>query len=286
MKDSRSPTSTTSAILSGTKLTAGPEAGASRIIYPTSCFGLPLTKLRNDKALTPFFGSNNSAFISPHYPLHPIVDHIGRESSFGRGSQGFGRGAGIRNTNHNHIARHNTTIPDNAVEKIDHRLPLHTGSDGNTTTTRMDRTFPGSAPGGNWTRSIINSTSSSVNSSVSSKKQKSLLVEESTRCNESKRVYIDKVHDLDVLCGRGGKSNHHCGNKLYRQVVNDMKMNYRSIDGKKAKTNLSQAIVNHVIGYGARYVKKEDSTGRYYLLSHAEARKKTSQALREIKETK
>ena len=52
------------------------------------------------------------------------------------------------------------------------------------------------------------------------------------------------------------------------------------------KTDLSRAIVEHVCNYGGRFVKKEDMTGRYYILTKAEARKKTSQALRETKELK
>merc|ERR1712151_1284415 len=29
---------------------------------------------------------------------------------------------------------------------------------------------------------------------------------------EGERLYIDKIRDMDVLCGRGGRSNHHPGN--------------------------------------------------------------------------
>jgi hypothetical protein len=99
-----------------------------------------------------------------------------------------------------------------------------------------------------------------------------------------KRVYLEKAGDLDVLCGRGGKSNHHPGNKRYRQVVSEMKLSYRAIGTKSAKTDLSRAIVDHVYKYGGRFIKMEK--GKYYVLSVAEGRKKTSQALREMKEVK
>jgi hypothetical protein len=83
-----------------------------------------------------------------------------------------------------------------------------------------------------------------------------------------------------------GKSNHHSGNKRYRQVVSEMKRTYQSTGAKTAKTDLSRAIVEHVVGYGGRFLKKDESTGQYFLLTKAQARRKTSQALRETKELK
>ena len=95
-------------------------------------------------------------------------------------------------------------------------------------------------------------------------------------------VYVDTIRDTDVLCGRGGRSNHHPGNKRYRCVVSEMKSAYQMQEAKCNKTDLSRSIVDHVCQYGGRFIKKE-STGRYYVLTRGEARKKTSQALRETK---
>ncbi|CAB9510450.1 expressed unknown protein [Seminavis robusta] len=103
---------------------------------------------------------------------------------------------------------------------------------------------------------------------------------------KAERTYIDEVQGIDILCGRGGRSNHHPGNKQYRQVVSEMKQYYRETEGKSGKTELSRAIVDHVCDDGQRFVKKDESVGRYYILSKAEARKKTSQALRETKSLK
>lgn len=100
------------------------------------------------------------------------------------------------------------------------------------------------------------------------------------------RIYIDDIREWDVLCGRGGRSNHHPGNKRYRHVVSEMKMMYRRTEAKTVKTDLSRAIVEHVCAYGGRFIKKDEDAGRYYVLTKAEARKKTSQALRETKELK
>lgn len=62
-----------------------------------------------------------------------------------------------------------------------------------------------------------------------------------------------------------------------------MKAMYRTTEAKAVKTDLSRAIVDHVCNYGGRFIKRDEKTGRYHMLSKAEARKKTSQALRETK---
>lgn len=102
-----------------------------------------------------------------------------------------------------------------------------------------------------------------------------------------------ELRDTDILCGRGGRSNHHVGNKRFRKVVSQMKASYKTIGSKTAKTELSRAIVDHVHGYGGRFLKHQDKNNNsnachknstsYVVLSAAEARKKTSQALREAK---
>jgi hypothetical protein len=98
-----------------------------------------------------------------------------------------------------------------------------------------------------------------------------------------RQYYVPKITELDVMCGRGGKTNHHAGNKRYRQVVSQMKASYKHIESKSAKTDLSRAIVEHVFKYGGRFLKADKDSGKFILLTPAEARKKTSQALREAK---
>ena len=100
------------------------------------------------------------------------------------------------------------------------------------------------------------------------------------------KIYVDNIRESDVLCGRGGRSNHHPGNKRYRRVISEMRYMYRNTAAKSNKTDLSRAIVDHVCQYGGRFIKKEESSGRYYVLTRGEARKKTSQALREAKTLK
>ena len=108
----------------------------------------------------------------------------------------------------------------------------------------------------------------------------------SSSIQQPRKVYVDTIRDIDVLCGRGGRSNHHPGNKRYRHVISDMRTSYKKTEAKSNKTDLSRTIVDHVCQYGGRFIKKEETTGRYYVLTRGEARKKTSQALRENKALK
>ncbi|CAB9530614.1 expressed unknown protein [Seminavis robusta] len=103
---------------------------------------------------------------------------------------------------------------------------------------------------------------------------------------KNQKTFIAEITELDVMCGRGGKANHHLGNKLYRKLVNEMKQKYRNTEDKDDKTELSRSIVDQVYEYGGRFVKKDAPSGRYYVLSKAEARIKTSQALRENRDSK
>lgn len=93
------------------------------------------------------------------------------------------------------------------------------------------------------------------------------------------RVFSEPRKD-DVLCGRGGRSNHHAGNKRYRGEVKNLKVWYKS-SAKTQKTDLSQCLVNYVQSYGGRFLKQDKTTKKWYVVTNNEARKKASQALRE-----
>ncbi|KAG7338602.1 hypothetical protein IV203_029776 [Nitzschia inconspicua] len=95
------------------------------------------------------------------------------------------------------------------------------------------------------------------------------------------------VGDWDVLCGRGGESNNYVGNKKYRIVIKEKKVEYRKIDPKhrKQKTAFVRDVVQHINQCGGRFIDVDD-LGRRYVVTMEKARKKTSQALRETKELK
>jgi hypothetical protein len=93
-----------------------------------------------------------------------------------------------------------------------------------------------------------------------------------------KKEYVEPM-PLDILSGRGGKSNHHHGNKRYREEVENLKEWYNNIDSKDSKTDLSQCLVDYVQSYGARFLEQDDHG--WYIVDNITARRKASQALRE-----
>jgi len=98
----------------------------------------------------------------------------------------------------------------------------------------------------------------------------------------SSTVYVNDPTDLDVLLGRGARSNRHAGNKRYLQLVLNMKALYRSKPGKKHKTKISKELIDKIHQYGGRFLQKEKGkAGKWYVVHDKVARKKASQALRE-----
>mmetsp|Transcript_5060 Transcript_5060/g.7671 ORF Transcript_5060/g.7671 Transcript_5060/m.7671 type:complete len:313 (-) Transcript_5060:169-1107(-) len=94
-------------------------------------------------------------------------------------------------------------------------------------------------------------------------------------------AFVDRICDKDILCGRGGKSNHHPGNIKYREIIYGYRAQYRSLTEKDDKTGLSHVIVAKVKREGCRFVKFDDTKKKWYIASDKIARRKTAQALRE-----
>jgi hypothetical protein len=137
-------------------------------------------------------------------------------------------------------------------------------------------------------QSLLGGGDDSANSLRSNRKRGSAALKNDAASTvvENSTVEIKDIREWDILSGRGGKSNHHSGNKRFRQVVAEMKAKYKTTDTKTDKTALSKAIVEYVNGYGGRFLKKDAGQSDYRVMTKAEARKKTSQALRETKELK
>lgn len=86
----------------------------------------------------------------------------------------------------------------------------------------------------------------------------------------------------DILFGRGGLTNHHPGNKVYRTIVDMHKPDYQ-LAAKIVKPRVARRIV-HAIRHsnlGARFLKKDPQTDMWYDVGDKAASEKTSQALRE-----
>ena len=91
---------------------------------------------------------------------------------------------------------------------------------------------------------------------------------------------IASVLDNDVLCGRGGETNHHPGNIKYRSLVKCYQPLYIA-SKRRDKPRIAQKIVFTIRQRGGRFLKKDVRTNTWRDVGNTKAREKTSQALRE-----
>jgi len=83
----------------------------------------------------------------------------------------------------------------------------------------------------------------------------------------------------DVLCGRGGESNHWTGNVQYRNLVKACQPEYVQAK-RRDKPRIAAGIVLAVRHVGGRFLKKQGDE-QWTDVGNQRAREKTSQALRE-----
>ena len=87
------------------------------------------------------------------------------------------------------------------------------------------------------------------------------------------------VNESDVLCGRGGATNNHIGNKMFRALVTEHQQEYLGAK-KKDKALVSNRIVRLIRQKGGRFLRRGDG-GVWTDVGDKKATEKTSQALRE-----
>jgi len=90
-------------------------------------------------------------------------------------------------------------------------------------------------------------------------------------------------HNNDVLFGRGGGTNHHPGNKRYRELVEERKTRYVNAT-RSEKPQIAQEIVTlwrKEQKPPGRFLKLNEKTKKWDDVGYKKAREKTSQALRE-----
>lgn len=91
------------------------------------------------------------------------------------------------------------------------------------------------------------------------------------------------VQPNDVLCGRGGETNHHPGNIRYRSLVKAYQKLYL-LAKRRDKPKIAQCIVVSVRGVDGRFLKRTKNSNKgsaWVDVGNVKAREKTSQALRE-----
>lgn len=85
--------------------------------------------------------------------------------------------------------------------------------------------------------------------------------------------------NLDVLLGRGGQTNNHVGNRVFRHEVQMHQNEYLSAK-KKNKAAIARRIVDIIHERGGMFVAK-NANGEWEQVPNKKAQEKTSQALRE-----
>jgi hypothetical protein len=109
------------------------------------------------------------------------------------------------------------------------------------------------------------------------------------RASRSRRVIPDvktyiaesEPKDSDVVCGRGGRSNHHPGNKACYLVMFGRRAEYRACGTDTEKTKIAQEVVDFVHNQNGRYVQLDRETGRWFILPLKIALDKAKQGLRD-----
>lgn len=95
---------------------------------------------------------------------------------------------------------------------------------------------------------------------------------------------ITDITPADVLCGRGGATNSHSGNRSFRSLVKDHQDQYLRAK-KRDKPAVASIIVDLIRDKGGRFLRRYDTdhTGqvRWVDIGDDRAREKTCQALRE-----
>jgi len=84
----------------------------------------------------------------------------------------------------------------------------------------------------------------------------------------------------DVLCGRGGATNNHIGNKRFRAVVAEYQNEYL-LARKKDKVLIARRVVDRIKQNNGRFLKRASGSDVWAEVTYKKATEKTSQALRE-----
>ena len=94
------------------------------------------------------------------------------------------------------------------------------------------------------------------------------------------KTYVDGYKEADILCGRGGRTNHHPGNQVYLKLVEQNKPSYRGSTALEKRAVVLQ-MLETIREQGGRFLDLDKQTGRWYIIHEKTAYNKCSQALRD-----
>lgn len=110
-----------------------------------------------------------------------------------------------------------------------------------------------------------------------------MLRENSAEMDNKEEVNNGEINPDDVLCGRGGLTNSHVGNRKFRHIVAEYQREYL-VARKKEKRDIAERVVARIHENGGRFLKMDKQRDGGSVWSEVPRNKavgKTSQALRE-----
>ena len=92
---------------------------------------------------------------------------------------------------------------------------------------------------------------------------------------------MDGLSDWDICCGRGKGKWNSPGNQRFKDVVQDHLQQYADAPSKAEKSRIVEAVVAAVKEGGGRFVKQDETTGKWYPINAVETRAKVAHAIRD-----
>lgn len=91
-------------------------------------------------------------------------------------------------------------------------------------------------------------------------------------------------NEMDIVCGRDKRAQHHAGNKRFRKVIQSYRDRYRAATRRTEKTAVTVEIIQLMRRQGARFLKFDESHGIWMNVSEADIHEKVAHALRSCKD--
>lgn len=93
------------------------------------------------------------------------------------------------------------------------------------------------------------------------------------------------ICDADVLCGRGKTSFNHPGNKRFRDLITAAIPEYNKSESRLEKSLVVHSIVEKIRNPGGRFLKIDQTTGKWTELDDRASREKVGHAVRDAATT-
>lgn len=103
-----------------------------------------------------------------------------------------------------------------------------------------------------------------------------------TKYNIQNRVYKNPT-GVDVLFGRGGRSNNHEGNATYRGIVSKLEDKYKLCSNRTEKNVVIEEVIRKIESRGGNFLKKDKKLG-WFVEDKSIVHQKVNQALRDDKD--